>query len=176
MYELNQDCTSPAFPRELELIPLPGHFFDMVGIRTPDNTVFLADCVSSPAVLEKYGVTFIYDVAQYLATLDRIEALDAVIFVPSHADVTTDIRPLAALNRAKVHEIARAIEEICAEPQDTESVIQAIFRAYRLTMTAEQYVLVGSTIRSYLSWMKDGGRLEVVIGEDSLRWRARGVS
>ncbi len=170
------DCSSPVFPRELELIPLPGHFFDMVGIRTPDNTVFLADCVSSPAVLEKYGVTFIYDVAQYLATLDRIEALDAVIFVPSHADVTTDIRPLAALNRAKVHEIARAIEEICAEPQDTESVIQAIFRAYRLSMSAEQYVLVGSTIRSYLSWMKDGGRLEVVIGEDSLRWRARGVS
>ena len=170
------DCSSPAFPRELELIPLPGHFFDMVGIRTPDNTVFLADCVSSPAVLEKYGVTFIYDVAQYLATLDRIEALDAVIFVPSHADVTTDIRPLAALNRAKVHEIARAIEEICTEPQDTESVIQAIFRAYRLSMSAEQYVLVGSTIRSYLSWMKDSGRLDVVIGEDSLRWQARGVS
>ena len=170
------DCSSPVFPRELELIPLPGHFFDMVGIRTPDNTVFLADCVSSPAVLEKYGVTFIYDVAQYLATLDRIEALDAAIFVPSHADVTTDIRPLAALNRAKVHEIARAIEEICAEPQDTESVIQAIFRAYRLSMSAEQYVLVGSTIRSYLSWMKDSGRLDVVIGEDSLRWQARGVS
>ena len=119
------DCSSPGFPSELGLIPLPGHFFDMVGIRTPDNTVFLADCVSSPAVLEKYGVTFIYDVAQYLATLDRIEA---------------------------------------------------IFRAYRLSMSAEQYVLVGSTIRSYLSWMKDGGRLEVVIGEDSLRWRARGVS
>ena len=162
--------------RILSFIPLPGHFFDMVGIRTPDNTVFLADCVSSPAVLEKYGVTFIYDVAQYFATLDRIEALDAVIFVPSHADVTTDIRPLAALNRAKVHEIARAIEEICAEPQDTESVIQAIFRAYRLSMSAEQYVLVGSTIRSYLSWMKDSGRLDVVIGEDSLRWQARGVS
>ncbi len=170
------DCSSPGFPSELELVPLPGHFFDMVGVRTPDNTVFLADCVSSPSVLEKYGVTFIYDVAQYLATLDYIETIDAAVFVPSHADVTTDIRPLAALNRAKVHEIAHVIEEICTMPQDTEHVIQSVFRAYRLTMTAEQYVLVGSTIRSYLSWMKDSGKLDMVIGEDSLRWQARGVS
>lgn len=43
-------------------------------------------------------------------------------------------------------------------------------------MSAEQYVLVGSTIRSYLSWMKDSGKLDVVIGEDSLRWQARDVS
>ena len=170
------DCSSPDFPSELELIPLPGHFFDMVGVRTPDDTVFLADCVSSPSVLEKYGVTFIYDVAQYLATLDSIETIDAAVFVPSHADVTTDIKPLAALNRAKVHEIAHVIEEICTMPQDTEHIIQSIFRAYRLTMTAEQYVLVGSTIRSYLSWMKDSGKLDIVIGEDSLRWQARGVS
>ena len=60
------DCSSPDFPSELELIPLPGHFFDMVGVRTPDDTVFLADCVSSPSVLEKYGVTFIYDGTAYV--------------------------------------------------------------------------------------------------------------
>ena len=27
-----------------ELLPLPGHFFDMVGFRTPDDVVYLADC------------------------------------------------------------------------------------------------------------------------------------
>ncbi len=95
------DFSSPDFPKEIEIIQLPGHFFDMVSFRTPDNTVFLADCVSSPATLEKYGVTFIYDVAQYLASLDMIESLEASMFVPSHADPTTDIRPLAAANRAK---------------------------------------------------------------------------
>lgn len=34
------DFTHPDFPAELEVIPLPGHFFDMAGIRTPDDTVF----------------------------------------------------------------------------------------------------------------------------------------
>lgn len=41
--------------KDLELIPLPGHFFQMIGIRTPDDTVFLADCLSSRATLENTG-------------------------------------------------------------------------------------------------------------------------
>ena len=48
------DFSSPQFPKELELLPLPGHFFDMIGIRTPDNTLFIADCVSSPQIFENY--------------------------------------------------------------------------------------------------------------------------
>lgn len=167
------DFSSPDFPKEIEIIQLPGHFFDMVSFRTPDNTVFLADCVSSPATLEKYGVTFIYDVAQYLASLDMIESLGASMFVPSHADPTTDIRPLAAANRAKIYEIERVISEICATPQTIDSIIQSVFKAYNLIMTVEQYVLVGSTIRSYLSWMKDNDKLEIVIDAHSLRWQTK---
>ena len=167
------DFSSPDYPKEVEIIPLPGHFFDMVGFRTPDNTVFLADCVSSPTTLEKYGVTFIYDVAQYLSTLDMIEGLKASMFVPSHAEPTTDIKPLASVNRAKIYEIEGVISEICAVPQTIDSIIQSVFKRYNLTMTVEQYVLVGSTVRSYLSWMKDNDKLEIVIDAHSLRWQTK---
>lgn len=34
------DIRHNDFPRELEVIPLPGHFLDMIGLRTPDDTVF----------------------------------------------------------------------------------------------------------------------------------------
>ncbi len=162
--------SSPGFPSELEPVALPGHFFDMTGIRVPDGTVFIADCVSSPQTLEKYGVTFIYDVAQYLATLDKIETMEAEVFVPSHAEVTKDIRPLAAANRAKVYEIKEKIAGICAEPLTIDSIIRDIFKAYSLTMTIGQYVLVGSTVRSYLSWMKESGDLEFLTADHELKW------
>lgn len=162
--------SSPGFPSELEPVALPGHFFDMTGIRVPDGTVFIADCVSSPQTLEKYGVTFIYDVAQYLATLDKIETMEAEVFVPSHAEVTKDIRPLAAANRAKVYEIKEKIAGICAEPLTIDSIIRDIFKAYSLTMTIGQYVLVGSTVRSYLSWMKESGDLEFLTEDHELKW------
>lgn len=165
------DFSSPEFPKEVEIIPLPGHFFDMVGFRTPDNTVFLADCVSSRATLEKYGVTFIYDVAAYLKTLAYIETLKADIFVPSHADVCNDIGNIAEINRQKVYGIEQVIKEICDTPKTADNIISEIFRKFHLGMTIEQYVLVGSTVRSYLSWMKDRGVLDFTTENCMLLWK-----
>ena len=39
-------------------------------------------------------------------------------------------------------------------------------------MTYEQNVLVGSTVRSYLSWLKDTGRVEGLIEDNLLLWEA----
>lgn len=164
--------TDPSFPSELEVLPLPGHFFDMIGIRTPDGTVFLADCVSSRATLEKYQVAFLYDVEQYLQTLDRVEAMQARMFVPAHAEAAEDVRELAAFNRAKVWEIAAQLAAFCSEPLCFEEILQKVFTTYGLTMNFEQYVLVGSTIRSYLSWLKDAGKLAVVFQDNRLLWAA----
>lgn len=166
------ELTDNDFPEELEVIPLPGHFFDMIGLRTPDNTVFLADCISSQTTLEKYQVSFIYDVARYLDTLDKVENMQAAMFVPAHAEVTSDIRGLVALNRAKVYEIADGLLDICKKPLDGDSILQKVFEKYNLTMTIEQYVLVGSTVRSYLSWLKDGGKLTFYCQENKLLWES----
>lgn len=163
--------SDPDFPDEVEAIPLPGHFFHMVGFRIPDGTVFLADCLSSEAALEKYQISFIYDVAAYLETLNRVAAMQADLFVPSHAQAVSDIAPLVELNRKKVFEIADVILTLCETPVSWEVLLQQLFSAYQLTMTYEQYVLIGSTVRSYLSWLKDSGKLEGFIENHALLWR-----
>ena len=89
-------------PAELQVIPLPGHSFDMVGFRTPDDVVFLADCLSSASTLEKYGVPFLYDVGAALATLEAVAEMKAALFVPAHADAAADVSALALLNREKL--------------------------------------------------------------------------
>lgn len=165
------DFSSPDFPKEIEIIPLPGHFFDMVGFKTPDNTVFLADCVSSAATLSKYGVTFIYDVTAYLETLTTIEMLKADIFVPSHADPCRDIKELTEVNRQKVFEIEQVIKTICHVPKTVDDIISEVFRTFGMSMTIEQYVLVGSTVRSYLSWMKDRGVLDFSVDNTVPLWK-----
>ena len=83
------------------------------------------------------------------------------LFIPAHAEPTEDIRPLAQLNRAKVLEICELILRFCETPASSEEVLQNIFRHYQLSMDFNQYVLVGSTIRSYLSYLLDKGTLTV---------------
>ena len=70
---------------KVDLLSLPGHFFDMVGFRSEDGVVYLADCLSSKETLEKYQIGVIYDVGAYLDTLEQVKQLSATWFVPAHA-------------------------------------------------------------------------------------------
>ena len=40
-------------------------------------------------------------------------------------------------------------------------------------MTFEQHALVGSTVRSYLTWMKECGRLTAFIEDNMLLWQTK---
>ena len=163
--------TDAVLPDGFELLPLPGHFFDMMGFRTPDNVVYLADCLSSRETLDKYQIGFIYDVAAYLTTLEKVKEMQAAAFVPAHAEVTEDIAPLAQYNIGKVHQIADHIVTLCGKPVIFEELLKKLFDDYSLTLNFEQYVLVGSTVRSYLAWLKDTGRLTVSFEDNCLLWR-----
>ena len=166
-----QELTPDVLPEGFELLQLPGHFFHMVGFRSPDDVVYLADCLSSRETLDKYQIGFLYDVAAYLDTLEKVKTMQAAAFVPAHAEVTEDIAPLAQYNIDKVHEIADHMVDLCAEPVIFEELLKKLFDDYGLTLTFEQYVLVGSTVKSYLAWLKDTGRLTVLFEDNRLLWR-----
>lgn len=166
-----EPLTPELLPQGFELIELPGHFFSMVGFRTPDDVVYLADCLSSRETLDKYQIGVLYDVGAYLDTLEKVKTMQARCFVPSHAAPTEDIAPLAQYNIDKVQQIATKILDLCAAPLCFEELLRQLFGAYGLTMTMEQYVLVGSTVRSYLSWLKDTGRITVQFDDNRLLWQ-----
>lgn len=166
-----EDVSAPGFPAGVDIIPLPGHFFDMVGYRTPDGTAYIADCVSSAATLEKYGVPFIYDVAAYLDTLRKLPELEAGLYVPAHAEAVEDIAPLAELNLRHVEALCESVLDLCAEPVCFDELLRRVFDRWALQLTMEQYVLVGSTVKSILSWHLDAGRAETLIENNRLLWR-----
>ena len=164
-----EELTQAVLPEGMEMIPLPGHFFDMVGFAC-DGVVFLADCLSSRETLEKYRIGFIYDVGAYLDTLERVKAMEAQIFVPAHAAPAEEIAGLAQYNIDSVHAVAEKILDVCRAPLCFEDILQRLFADYQLTMSFEQYALVGSTVKSYLSWLKDNGRLNARIEGNKILW------
>lgn len=166
-----EPLSEEALPDGFAIIPLPGHFFDMVGFRTPDDVVYLADCLSSKETLDKYRIGFIYDVGAYLDTLEKVKGMTAKVFIPAHAAATEDISGLAQYNIDKVREVADRIVDLCSEPVSFEVILQKLFKEYGLVMNFEQHALIGSTVRSYLSWLKDTGRLTAEFADHMLLWR-----
>ncbi len=123
--------------------------------------------------IQKYHISFNYDVEAYFETLDFVENLEGKLFIPAHAEAVEDIRPLVALNRAKALEILDKLLEICRTPLPFEQVLKRVFEQYGLTMDANQYVLVGSTIRSYLSYLADREKVEPFVEDNMLLWKTK---
>lgn len=167
-----EPLTADKLPSGMEILSLPGHSFDMVGFRVDDGTVFLADALSSKETLSKYGVGYVYDIGAYLDTLEKIKAMTAKMFVPSHAAETSDITSLAEYNIKKAYEVADTISEICQSPVAFDALLQRLFKAYGLTMSFQQYALVGSTVRSYLVWLTEKGRMASRIEDEMILWES----
>lgn len=159
------------FPKEVEIIQLKGHSFDMVGFKTPDGTVFLADCLSSKETLDKYRLGFIYDIAAYLDTLEMVKNIKAEMFVPSHAKAAKDITPLIQYNIDTVNSIANYIFNLCNTPISFEEILQKVFTDFELKMTPEQNVLVGSTVRSYITYLKNKSALNSFIENNIMKFK-----
>lgn len=155
----------------LEIIPLKGHFFDMVGIKTKDNVYFLGDAIFSEETITKYHIFFIYDIREYLNTLKYLKTQTGNLYIPSHTEATNDLTELITLNENKIKEVLDKILEYCENEITFEEILQKVFNDYNLIMNVNQYVLIGSTIKSYLSYLKDENKITYEFKENKMIWK-----
>ncbi len=166
-----KDINSSDFPKELETFDISGHSLGMIAIKTPDNIAFVGDIVSSETIIQKYAITYLLDIKKHLQSLDFVENMSADKFIMSHVETVSDIRPLIELNRDKIFKICDVILDYAKEPTTFDSLLQKLFYHYNLRMCVRQHSLVGSTVRSYLSYLKNEGKLETIIDDNFIYYK-----
>jgi len=155
---------------QLKALGLPGHYMDMIGVITPDGVAFLADSLFSKEILQKYHLTYLYDIKAQLETLSSLRSLSADIYVPSHANQCNDIGPLIDANESKIKEIAQVIFELCSSPSTLDDVLIGLCEKYGIAMNATQYLLLSNTVKSYLSYLKTEGRVAYEFSSGRMIW------
>ncbi|MDX9801399.1 MAG: MBL fold metallo-hydrolase [Spirochaetia bacterium] len=161
----------PGGSAKLETISLPGHFFGMIGIKTPDNVIFLADTLFSEHIVNKYSVFYLFDIEEHLKTLEMIESLEADYFLPSHAELTDNVKNLISINRAKIMEISSNIADICSEEIEFDGILSGLCSLYNIELNDNQYVLVQSTIKAYLVYLMQKGVISREYRGGRLFWK-----
>ncbi|MFZ4615443.1 MAG: MBL fold metallo-hydrolase [Rectinemataceae bacterium] len=154
----------------IELVPLPGHFVDMVGVLTEDRVFYIADCMFGPRVMEKHRIPFVYDVAAYKASIEMVRNTDAACFVMSHGAVEKDIAETAAANLAVVSKVEDSIIEALSEESGFERILARVATSFEIDLGYGQYALVGSTIRSFLSYLANEKRVSYHFRENQMLW------
>ena len=156
--------------RELEIVPLPGHSPNQIGVLV-DRVLFCADTVFSERVINKYRVPVVQDVGSHLQTLERLIGTLHSLYVPSHTEPVAEITPLAQLNLDATNRILEDVHSILAEPKTSEQVQAELCTRYGLDLdVVQQYFLVHTTVMAYLGHLHETKRIRTELRGNSLLW------
>ncbi|AEE17033.1 MBL fold metallo-hydrolase [Treponema brennaborense] len=174
---------------EISFISLPGHYLDMIGVlytagapitgaqtdnEPPRRVLFLGDCIFGRHVIKKYWIPFLFDVGQFKRTLDTIKTVPADAYVPSHGDVldsADSLEALAELNMIAIMETEVSILAVLKEEKTAEELLQAVADLNRIELADGQYVLIGCTLRSYLSYLHGQKKIGHYIRGNKMYWK-----
>ncbi len=165
--------TGPILNTSLEAVPLPGHFFQMIGVHTPDDVLFTADALIPSEIIEKYHIFYLYDIQSHFDTLSMLEEREETLFLPSHGRPLGSIRETIKINRNKMYEIIGVIKEFCRGPLTAEELLSKLCMYYSLELNGNQYALLLSTVRSYLAFLLDKKEVEIIYSKGRMEWKTR---
>ena len=156
---------------EIDYFEIKGHWLDMVAYKTKDNVYFIGDSLFPADIINKYHLFYIYSIKDYLQTLElllKINEQDDVIFVPSHGVLSKDISEVVELNKRKIMEVIALIKQMCGVKITFDDLFKQIFDYYQLTLDLNQYLLIGSTIRNYLTYLLDKNEIAFIFEDNKL--------
>lgn len=167
-----EDAQTAPLPEGMSLRRFDGHALAMLGVRTRDDVWFLGDAVASETTFEKYKLTYLYDVERFLRSLDEVEKLEGRLFVPAHVEPFEQPASIVERNRRWVRETGECIVQLLQTPATFETLLKAVFDRYELQMTFGQHALLGATLRAFLTWLMDEGRVSYFCEDNLLLWKA----
>ena len=168
------ESAGPIMDTALTAVPLPGHYFDMIGVTTPDDVFFLADALFDPSILAKYRFSVMLDVGSAYATLDKIAATRAKWFVPCHARPTKDIAELVRQNKDGLTWVSNEVFGALADsPLTREEILSKVALANGLEMDAAHLLLNLTSISAHLTYLSEQNRVEPFVRDCRLLWRRK---
>ncbi len=160
-----QIISEDNIPEGFEIITLPGHSFEMVGVRTPDNVLFLADSILSRSTWDEYKLPFFYNVNESLATMEKVKKIKADYYLPSHTSLVEDITELADYNIEKLTEKKELVYSLC-EGKGFDDLFKAIMESEKLRIRTDKYSSYAIMVRNLLQALVEECRIYGVLEDN----------
>lgn len=156
---------------ELEIVALPGHSLNQVGVLA-DGVLFCADTVFSERVIDKYRVPVVQDVGSHLKTLKALSETSHNLYVPGHTKPTKNITGLVDRNLEATQGILSDVYGLLDEPRTSEQVQAQLCTSYGLDLDAvQQYYLIHTTVMAYLGHLHEEKKITAELKDNTLCWK-----
>src|SRR6266550_595268 len=162
----------------LEIIPLPGHSTEQVGVAY-DNTLFVGDAFLTPEILDKHRIPFYTDIQAGLTTLTTLKTQAAPFkhIVAGHGELYTSAEQANRAIDYMVTRLETILDQVRSaldngDARASVDILSVVSTAQEAEIsTLSQYVLYNTKIQSDLSALYTRGEIAPVFQENRLLWR-----
>ncbi|MCR5218825.1 MBL fold metallo-hydrolase [Treponema sp.] len=161
---------------KLSFIPSEGHFFGHYGILADDGdkkVYFLGDGFFGKDMLKKAWLPFIYDGDAFRKSIEKIEKTECDYYVAAHGGVYTKdtVHAAAELNIMVTLEAELKILKLLKKKaMSHEEILKEILDFAGIKPKLIQYLLIGTTIQSYLSCLCNRGLIKYRLEDNRMLW------
>ncbi len=162
-------------PFRLEVIPLPGHSPQQVGLGW-EKVLFCGDALFPRSTLDRHPILFCYDMDAWLETLSAFPTLMERYHLvqPGHGEIlrAEEAIALAEANAARLEEIRARVLEALRTPHTPEELLEQIAENYNVHFTAPAFYLLSRvTILAALTSLERAGLAAPRIESHRLLWQ-----
>ena len=144
------------------ILPLSGHSAGHIGISTPDNVLYVADCLLDEAQIATAKMPTSMFVQRDLESKRSLLETRYDAYILAHTAVVTDIAPVVEKNiqvfYRKRDEILSCLSEGMTFPQWLDTFCQKV--GIR-TRSALKFAVIERNFSNFVSWMVDEGLIEI---------------
>lgn len=156
---------------KFEIIRLPGHSPEHIGIISPDKVCFLGDSIFSEEIINKYSFPCLFHIQDSIDTLKYIRGIEADFFMVSHAEKIYDkeqVNNLVDINLRNIDKYNADILELLERPLTREELLESLVILNDLQLNFKQYHINLSSLSAFIKFLYDKGMINYSIENGKL--------
>lgn len=159
----NQKIKTSRLPRikNIEYINLKGHSYDMIGILIDDKYFFIGDSIFSLKELKYFP--YIYDIDEFLNTLNELKKYKDKIIISSHIGIISNLLELIDLNKKNIYENIEILLSLINNKIDINSLFLKYLDNKSLKTNEITYFLYKKTFNSYVNYLVKNNLVKFVL-------------
>lgn len=154
-----------------QIITLPGHTPGMIGVITPDNIFYCGDALFGEETFSKHGILFYTNIADTLATFDKLAALpvDALVFY--HGGLAeNNLKSIALDHKKRITDTYNFILDaifLNRKGYSLETLTQQIMDIYKISKNVMQITLTQTCVNAYITQLQKDKKI-TLSGDDGV--------
>lgn len=152
--------------RKFEIIKLSGHTEGSIGILIDDKILFVGDLFVGSQMLKKFDLLLLYDVKEYLNSVNKIKDIDFEYMVLGHdKEIYSKIDSQGIINNhiSAVNNYVNQVKDLLKSPITIDNILKNIIINNNLSCNYTEYHYFRSSIVSIISYLCDLNQIDYSI-------------